>query len=69
MEDDQEDEGENFTILFAIRARALMTVQVQDLQDVTFFATERARIDRYEENYIGTVPTGRFTRLTEYIFA
>ena len=46
-----------------------MTVQVQDLQDVTFFATERARIDRYEENYIGTVPTGRFTRLTEYIFA
>lgn len=69
MEGDQEDEGENFTILFAIRARALMTVQVQDLQDVTFFATERARIDRYEENYIRTVPTGRFTRLAEYIFA
>ena len=46
-----------------------MTVQVQDLQDVTFFATERARIDRYEENYIRTVPTGRFTRLAEYIFA
>ncbi|KAL1677408.1 amino acid permease/ SLC12A domain-containing protein [Schizophyllum commune] len=49
--------------------KVIKKTKVQDLQDVTFFATERARIDRYEENYIGTVPTGRFTRLAEYIFA
>lgn len=41
----------------------------QNLRDVTFFATERARIDRYEENYIEHVPTGRFARGVEYLFS
>ncbi|KAL1743452.1 amino acid permease/ SLC12A domain-containing protein [Schizophyllum fasciatum] len=55
-------------ILFVLW-KTIKKTRVQDLRDVTFFATERVRIDRYEESYIGTPPIGRLARLAEYLFA